>query len=69
MVVKWEDFKKTNEKQYKIDSFTYGERQTNIECPKCNSLLYVNDSIVLASYPPQKRYYCKNCGFADLAYA
>lgn len=37
-------------------------RPVNAKCSKCGSQLYINDSVVLTSYPPQYQYYCKDCG-------
>ncbi len=37
-------------------------RPVNAKCSKCGGQLYINDSVVLTSYPPQYQYYCKDCG-------
>ena len=37
-------------------------RPVNAKCSKCGAQLYINDSVVLTSYPPQYQYYCKACG-------
>lgn len=37
-------------------------RPVNAKCSKCGEQLYIDDSVVLTSYPPQYQYYCKACG-------
>lgn len=39
-------------------------QKTGVECPKCGSeLLFVNEDIVLMTYPPKKYVYCSKCGY------
>lgn len=40
------------------------ETLTNIACPKCGKALWKDLSVVLTSYPPQSRIWCKDCGWA-----
>lgn len=37
-------------------------------CSKCGGQLYMNDSIVLASYPPQYQYVCQSCGNVETSH-
>lgn len=37
-------------------------KPVDAKCSKCGGQLYINDSVVLTSYPPQYQYYCKVCG-------
>lgn len=43
-------------------------QETNIKCPKCGKFIYKDVGVVLASYPPQYRYTCINCGWQDTYY-
>lgn len=36
-------------------------RPVNAKCSKCGAQLYINDGVVLTSYPPKYQYYCKAC--------
>lgn len=54
--INWNDF---------LDSeILYDSRQvlTDIECPKCGRRIYLDDTVVLTTYPPQYRYWC-SCGW------
>lgn len=37
--------------------------RSGIAFPKCGSELFVRNDIVLATYPPQRRYFCGECDF------
>lgn len=37
--------------------------RSGIACPKCGSELLVRNDIVLTTYPPQRQYFCRECGF------
>ena len=43
-------------------------RPVNAKCSKCGSQLYIDDSIVLTSYPPMYQYYCKECGNVETSH-
>lgn len=45
-----------------FDNYNNSYRPVNAKCSKCGAQLYINDSVVLTSYPPQYQYYCKACG-------
>ena len=49
-----------------VDYITTGQIQTDIECPMCGRLIYLNDTIVLTSYPAKYSYWC-SCGWTDSA--
>lgn len=57
----WNDF--CNEKKGTPE----GCEITAIACPCCGRALYKDVSIVLASYPPTYKYFCKECGWWDMA--
>lgn len=40
---------------------------TDIKCPICGEYIFVNNNIILASNPPQRRYICKKCGWKGTA--
>lgn len=55
----WEEYQKM------VYSLELNNREeTNIECPQCGKRLYRRTDVVLASYPPQYRYECDNCGWS-----
>ena len=43
-------------------------RKVNAKCSKCGSQLYIDDSVVLTSYPPMYQYYCKECGNVETSH-
>ena len=62
----WEEFKKqklkptfNNNKSLYI--YNCHLKQTNIECPQCNNLIYKDISTLFLSDPPMHRYYCIYC--------
>lgn len=63
--MEWEEYK-----EKKKIMFDYGGnlQETNIKCPECKKFIYKDVGIVLASYPPQYRYVCMNCGWQDTYY-
>lgn len=36
-------------------------------CSKCGGQLYINNTLVLTSYPPMFQYCCKDCGNIELS--
>ena len=44
-----------------FDGYTW-YKPVDAACSKCGSQLYINDMVVLTSYPPQYQYICKECG-------
>lgn len=43
-------------------------RETDIKCPICGAFIFCDDSTVFTTMPPQRRYYCPECGdFSILA--
>ena len=40
---------------------------TDIKCPVCKQYIFVDNSMILASNPPQRRYICKKCGWKGTA--
>ena len=62
----WEQFREVRKciKSSANDSMGF---RTNIECPKCGSYICMDMSMVLTSYPPQRRYFC-DCGWVGSSY-
>lgn len=60
--MKWEEFK--NQSNIFIDD---RQVETLIKCPRCGNRIYLDNSVVLTSYPPQYRYWCK-CGWEGSAF-
>ena len=40
----------------------------NAVCSNCGGQLYINNTLVLTSYPPQFQYYCKDCGNIEVSF-
>ena len=60
----WEEFKN----QSTIKTIGYGQYQImDVACPKCGKPIYKDLTCVLASYPPQHRYICLDCGWVGAA--
>lgn len=57
----WEEFLNTP-----INSHLTGQIQTDIECPKCGRKIYLNERIILTSYPAKYAYWCA-CGWDGAA--
>lgn len=60
--MKWEEFLDEN-----IESSYNGQIQTDIKCPKCGRNIYLNNTIVLTSYPAKYSYWC-SCGWVGTAH-
>ena len=58
-----DEVNKENQKKYKKDL----QVTTNgIECPICGKELWDGDPrMIIATYPPKTKVFCKGCGFAD----
>ena len=41
-----------------------GQTRTDIECPKCGRHIYLDETIMLTSYPRKYKYWC-SCGWSD----
>lgn len=58
----WDTFNKLqNEKRER------GEHKTYVQCPKCDSYLYLDTTRTIMSMPPKHRYFCKECGWEEYA--
>lgn len=66
--MKWEDFKKERESILQRSNPFDQLETTNIECPECGTLIYKDVGIALATYPPQRRYKCLECGWTGASY-
>ena len=62
----WNEF--VNERNQKVFSYNPHETLVDIICPSCNCQLYIDNTITLASNPPQKLYFCKNCGWKGTSF-
>ena len=53
----WDEFLNTPIPQSK------GQIETDIECPKCGRNVYLDNTIILTSYPAKYCYWC-SCGWS-----
>ena len=53
---------------YKKEQKDSGYKKIEVACPYCGAPIYKDLTVVLATYPPQYRYFCKECGWSDTAY-
>lgn len=44
-----------------------GQVLTDIECPECGKQIYLNDRIILTSYPVKYSYWC-TCGWCGTSH-
>lgn len=58
--MKWSEF--LDEKL--PEEITTGQVRTNIECPECGRQIYLDNTIVLTSYPCKYSYWCA-CGWSS----
>lgn len=58
----WEEFKNIPV------SFEFGQVKTSIKCPNCGKEIYLDNTVVLTTYPPQYSYWCE-CGWSGTSYA
>lgn len=42
-------------------------KPVNAKCEVCGGQLYINNSIILTSYPPMFQYKCSKCGHIELS--
>lgn len=61
--ISWEEFN-TNP----LNRVNTKYQVTNIKCPHCDTLLYMDTSVVLTSYPAQYIYICPNCNWRGTSY-
>lgn len=43
-----------------------GQVLTDIDCPKCGRKIYLDNTMILTSFPAKYRYWC-SCGWTDCA--
>lgn len=58
----WEEMLNTD-----ISSSYNGQTQTDIPCPKCGRNIYLDETIILTSYPCKYKYWC-SCGWHGSAH-
>lgn len=46
----------------KINEDITGQILTDVDCPKCGRKIYLDNTIILTSYPEKYRYWCP-CGW------
>lgn len=66
--MKWEDFKKERELILQRNNPFDRLETTNIECPKCGTLIYRDVGFVLATFPSKYNYKCLECGWKGVSY-
>lgn len=54
----------TNTKTLTADDYS----PVNAVCSKCGGQLYINNTLVLTTYPPKYQYYCKDCGNVEASF-
>lgn len=59
--ITWEDFKSGLSNLSEMSSVKYSK--TNIICPKCGQIVYLDNETILTSYPPKRIYKCLMCGW------
>lgn len=59
--MKWDELLNEN-----IDLHFKGQKKTDIECPTCGRHVYLDDSMILTTYPAKYRYWC-SCGWVGYA--
>lgn len=59
--MKWEQLLNEN-----ISERDNSQVLTNIECPKCGRNIYLNNGILLTTYPAKYSYWC-SCGWTGVA--
>ncbi len=57
--MEWKEFTGTKQRYVGFEKYSI----TDIKCPDCGEYIYIDNSIVLTSNPPQHKYLCKNCGW------
>lgn len=60
--MKWEELLNVD-----ISNDYNGQVLTDIECPVCGKHVYLNNQIVLTTYPAQYEYWC-SCGWVGHSY-
>ena len=58
--MKWDEFNGIENAE--LSGLTLTTKLTNITCPKCGKRIYLDDSVVLTTYPCQFSYICE-CGW------
>ena len=48
-----------------VSDKSFGQVQTDIECPKCGRKIYFDKTVVLTTYPAKYSYWC-TCGWSDV---
>lgn len=61
--MEWDEFIRQRDSFYIQDQLSI----TDIKCPMCGQYIFVDNSVILASNPPQRRYICKKCGWKGTA--
>ena len=55
-----------NERQIDKYGSGIGISKNNIQCPECGEEMYDGDKrMVVATYPPKHKIFCKGCGYTD----
>lgn len=44
-----------------------GQVRTDIQCPQCGRYIYLDNTMILTSFPAKYRYWC-SCGWTDCAH-
>lgn len=60
----WEEFELQKSIEHSLPS---RYKMTNIECPVCKALLFIDTMVVCTSNPPQNKYECVECNWVGYA--
>lgn len=62
MGMEWDELLSMN-----IESKYTGQVRTDIQCPQCGRYIYLDNTIILTSFPAKYRYWC-SCGWTGSAH-
>ena len=58
--MEWEEIERSAPKSIQFQRYT----KTDIDCPKCGEKVYIDNGIVLTTYPERYSYLCP-CGWSN----
>ena len=64
----WEEFKSERDKAVGYPTIITDYTQVDVACPKCGKAIYINNTLVLTSNPPQRQYRCFECGWTGSSF-
>lgn len=61
--MKWEELERSTTRSIQIQQ----NIKTDIDCPECGEKVYLDNSVVLATYPVKYSYWC-SCGWSGTSF-